>query len=260
MTDALVTTINEETAEVIVRAADGTEQRFGLATAEGFAAVSRAWLRAGWDAKYVYSFTWLGRPVIQLPEDLLRIQEVIYRVQPDVVIETGGAHGGSLVFYATLCKAIGKGRVIGIDIEIRPHNRAAVEAHFLYPFITLLEGGSTSEQILRQVRSLVLPEEKVLVILDSRHTKDHVMAELKAYSPLVSVDSYVIVMDGIMEQVVGAPRTQKDWAWNNPRQAALEFLASNSDFVLDEPEFMFNEGTVRHRITYAPDAFLRRKR
>lgn len=257
---ALITTINEETAEVIVRAADGSEQRFGLATAEGFAAVSRAWLRAGWDAKYVYSFTWLGRPVIQLPEDLLRIQEVIFKIQPDVVIETGVAHGGSLVFYASLCKAIGKGRVIGIDIEIRPHNRKAIESHLLFPMITLLEGSSVSDQILAQVRKLVRPGEKALVILDSRHTKDHVLAELNAYSPFVSVDSYAIVMDGIMEKVAGAPRTQNDWAWNNPRQAALEFLASNSDFVMEEPDFMFNEGAVRHRITYAPDAFLRRKR
>lgn len=257
---ALITTINEETAEVIVRGADGSEQRFGLATAEGFAAVSRAWLRAGWDAKYVYSFTWLGRPVIQLPEDLLRIQEVIFKVQPDVVIETGVAHGGSLVFYASLCKAMGKGRVIGIDIEIRSHNRAAIESHLLFPLITLLEGSSVNDRILAQVRNFVRPNEKALVILDSRHTKDHVLAELNAYSPFVSVGSYVIVMDGIMEQVAGAPRTQNDWAWNNPRQAALEFLASNSDFVMEEPDFMFNEGSVHHRVTYAPDAFLKRKR
>src|SRR5262245_3888646 len=109
---------------------------YGLDTPEAFALISKIWLRCGWDNKYVYSFSWLGRPIIQLPDDLMRIQEVIYRVQPDVIIETGVAHGGSLIFYAGLCQAMGQGRVIGVDVEIRPHNRAAIEAHKLFPLIT----------------------------------------------------------------------------------------------------------------------------
>ena len=135
----MITTVDDERAEVIVRDGD-RETRFPLASAEGFAAVSSAWLRAGWDAKYVYSFTWLGRPIIQLPEDMFRLQEIIYRLKPDVIVETGIAHGGSLVFYAGLCKLIGRGRVIGIDLEIRPHNRAAVEQHALADMITMVEG------------------------------------------------------------------------------------------------------------------------
>src|SRR6202041_1198377 len=136
--------------------------------------------------KYSYSFTWLGRPIVQLPEDILLIQEAIYQVKPDVIVETGVAHGGSLIFYASLCKTMEKGRVIGIDIEIRPSNRAAVEAHPLSSFITLLEGSSTNPDVVKQVRAAIRPKEVVLVLLDSCHSKDHVLEELQAYSPLVS--------------------------------------------------------------------------
>src|SRR5207253_7391169 len=171
------------------------------------------------------SFTWMGRPVIQLPDDMLRIQEVIFAIQPDVVIETGVAHGGSLIFYASLCKAMEKGRVIGIDIEIRAHNRAAIESHFLFPFITLIEGSSTEPSTVERVRAHLKPGERTLILLDSNHTKEHVLNELRAYAPLVSPGSYIVATDGIMEQVAGAPRTQPDWTWNNPKQAALQFVA-----------------------------------
>ena len=159
--------------------------------------ISDIWLRAGWDNKYVYSFTWMGRPIIQLPEDMIRLQEVIYEVRPDVIVETGVAHGGSLVFYASLCKAMGRGRVIGVDVEIRPHNRAAIEAHALFPLITLIEGSSIEPQIVEEVKSLIKPDEKTMVVLDSNHEKQHVLAELRAYSPIVSVGSYIVAMDGI---------------------------------------------------------------
>src|SRR5215467_6557676 len=152
----MITTIDEERAEVVVQDGD-REKRFPLASPEGFAAVSNAWLRAGWDTKYVYSFTWLGRPIIQLPEDMIRLQEVIHAAQPDVIVETGVAHGGSLVYYASLCKAMDSGRVIGVDIEIRPHNRAAIEAHPLFSLITLIEGGATDPRIVALVKSLVKP-------------------------------------------------------------------------------------------------------
>jgi cephalosporin hydroxylase len=253
------TTIDDEAAEVTVSDQAG-ERRYPLASAEGFAAVSDAWLRAGWDAKHVYSFTWMGRPIIQLPEDMVRIQEVIFQVKPDVLIETGVAHGGSLIFYASLFKAMGKGRVIGIDVEIRPHNRVAIEAHPLSERITLIEGSSTDATIVEQVRGLVASAETVLVVLDSNHTKDHVLAELRAYAPLVSVGSWIVASDGVMEKVVGGPRTTDDWSWNNPRQAALAFAREDSRFEIHEPEWLFNEGAVRNRVTYWPDAFLRRVR
>jgi cephalosporin hydroxylase len=253
------TIIDEEAGEVIVREGD-KETRFPLASAAGFAAASRAWLRAGWDTKYVYGFTWLGRPVIQLPDDLIRIQEVIYAIAPDVVVETGVAHGGSLVFYASLMQAMGRGRVIGVDVEIRPHNRAAIEAHVLSPRITLIEGDSIEPSTVDRVAREIGSAGSVLVVLDSKHSKDHVLAELRLYSPFVTVGSYIIAADGIMEQVAGAPRTAADWAWNNPRRAALAFVAENSNFEMSEPPRPFNEGIVDTRVTYWPDGYLRRMR
>ena len=238
--------------------AGGGAQRFPLASAQAFAILSRAWLRASWDTKYVYSFTWMGRPIIQLPEDMIRIQEVIYRVRPDALIETGVAHGGSLVFYASLFKAMGNGRVIGVDIEIRPHNRKAIEEHELFPLIELVEGDSIDPSVVARVKALVRPSERVIVVLDSRHTKAHVLAELRAYSPLVSPGSYIVATDGIMGDLVGAPRSAEDWGWNNPKAAAAEFVRESRDFVLEEPAFPFNEGLIRERVTYWPGAFLRR--
>ena len=238
---------------------DGAERvEYPLASPEAFAVVSRAWLRCGWDTKYVYSFSWLGRPVIQLPEDLIRIQEVIYQVQPDVIIETGVAHGGSLVFYASLCAALGKGRVIGVDVEIRAHNRQAIESHRLFPLITLIEGSSIDPAVIDQVARLVRPGERVLVLLDSCHTKEHVSAELAAYAPMVTVGSYIVVADGIMASLAGAPRSHADWAWNNPLSAVREFVRDNPAFVIDEPRFPFNEGAVNQRVTYWPSGFVRR--
>jgi cephalosporin hydroxylase len=231
-----------------------------IGSPEAFALISRAWLRSGWDAKYVYSFSWLGRPLIQLPDDVLRIQEVVFAVQPDVIIETGVAHGGSLVFYASLAKAMGRGRVIGVDIEIRPQNRTAIEQHFLAPYISLVEGNSVAPDTLDRVRALTKPDERVLVLLDSNHTYEHVMAELKVYAPLVSTGSYIVAMDGIMGEVVGAPRTQPDWTWNNPTQAALAFVKENPAFAIEEPPRVFNEGDIRERVTYWPGAFIKRLR
>ena len=249
--------IDEAAGVVTIEGPEGSVTH-RLDSPEAFKAVSKAWVRCGWDTKYVYSFAWMGRPIIQLPEDVLRIQEVIYNVKPDVVIETGVAHGGSLVFYASLFKAMGTGRVIGIDIEIRPHNRAAIEAHEMKPLIELVEGSSTAPEIVAQVASMVKPGETVLVILDSNHTKAHVLAELEAYGPLVTKGSYIVATDGIMKHVAGAPRTSPDWNWNNPEDAAVEFASKHPEFVLEEPAFPFNEGVVTERVTYWPKAYLKR--
>lgn len=253
----MITTIDEERGEVIVKIGD-TEVRHSMSTAEGFAAASKAWLRATWDSKYVYSFAWMGRPIIQLPEDMIRLQEVIYALKPDVLIETGVAHGGSLIFYASLFEAMGKGRVIGVDIEIRSHNRAAIEAHPMKKRIELIEGSSTAHEVLDQVKGLIQPGESILVVLDSNHTKAHVLEELRAYGELIEVGSYVVATDGIMEQVKGAPRTGDDWDWNNPKAAVHAFVAEDQRFVLEEPAWPFNEGAVAERVTYWPDAFVKR--
>ena len=243
--------VTEDTAEGTVR--------YSIGTPEAFSVISKAWLRSGWDNKYVYGFSWMGRPIIQLPEDMLRVQEVIYQIKPDVLIETGVAHGGSLVFYASLFKAMGRGRVIGIDIEIRPHNRKAIEEHELFEYITLIEGSSVDPKIVTEVKARVKPGEAVMVMLDSNHTKQHVLEELKAYSSMVSPGSYIVAADGIMADLVGAPRSSDDWEWNNPTAAVNEFVIGNPDFVAEEPSFLFNEGNITQSVTYWPGAWLRRK-
>jgi len=239
------------------------EVRHALGSAEGFALVARAYLRAGWDAKYVYSFNWLGRPVIQLPDDLLRMQEAIFALKPTLIVETGVAHGGSLIFYASLMKAMNlPGRVIGIDIEIRPHNRAAIEAHPLFTYLTLIEGSSVAPEVVAAVRSHVRANDRVLVILDSNHSKAHVSAELECYAPLVTPGSYIVATDGIMHWLDKAPRTQPDWSWNNPKAAAEDFLATHPDFELAVPVAPFNESTLADPVspvTYWPGAWLRRR-
>jgi cephalosporin hydroxylase len=250
-------TIDEENNVVIVKDGDGTKE-LPMASPEAFSEVSRAWLRCGWDTKYVYGFTWMGRPMIQLPDDMVRLQEVIYSIKPDVIIETGIAHGGSLIFHASLCRAIGKGRVIGIDIEIRPHNKEAIIAHEMSDYITMFEGSSIDPEIVSKVSENVGADDTVLVILDSNHTRDHVLGELNAYSPLVSKDSYIVACDGIMGNVTGAPRSEDDWGWNNPTEAAKEFTASHDEFVIEEPTFPFNEGVVTERVTYWPSAYIKR--
>src|SRR5262245_11749369 len=159
---------------------------------ESFEALSQQWVNVGWDQKYPYTFSWLGRPIIQLPEDIIRIQEVIYRLKPDVIIETGVAHGGSLALYASLCKVMGQGRVIGIDVEIRKHNRNAIEAHELASLIELIEGDSVAPATVDQVKANIKPDESVLVILDSCHSRAHVLAELTQYAPLVTPGSYIV--------------------------------------------------------------------
>jgi cephalosporin hydroxylase len=253
------TIIDEDAGLVIVRDGAG-ERRLPMASAEAFKAASDAWLRVGWDAKHAYSFTWMGRPIIQLPEDMIRLQEVIWTLKPDILVETGIAHGGSLIFYASLFEAMGKGRVIGIDIDIRAHNRAAIEAHPMAARITMLEGSSIDPAMAERVRQQIGPGERVLVVLDSNHTRDHVLGELRAYAPMVPVGGYAVATDGIMRRLAGAPRSQDDWTWNNPAQAAADFVAEDPRFVIAEPPWLFNEGLVAERVTHWPDAFVQRVR
>ncbi len=244
--------------KTLTQIADGKKKVIGFYTKESFELISHQWLKVAWAQKYPYTFSWMGRPIIQLPEDIIRIQEVIYRIRPDIIIETGVAHGGSLIFYASLCKAMEKGRVIGIDIEIRPHNRAGIENHELSSYISLFEGGSTDNEIIEQVRSSVKPDETVLVILDSNHTKKHVLNELYAYSSLVTRNSYIVATDGFMKYLYDVPRGKPEWKLDNPVEAALEFAAKNPDFVIEKPELAFNESELDKVITYWPCAFLKR--
>lgn len=251
-------TIDEARGRVILQHPDGTLAEHAMDTPDAFEAVSAAWLRCGWDVKYVYGFSWMGRPVIQLPEDMIRIQEVIWQLRPDVVIETGVAHGGSLVFYASLFAAMGRGRVVGIDVAIRPANRAAIAAHPLASRIALIDGSSINPASVAAARAHIVPGGRAMVVLDSDHSRAHVRAELNLYAPLVAPGSYIVVCDGIMADFADSPRGRREWADDNPAAAVQDFLATTEEFVEEEPGFAFNEGVVRGRVTYWPRCFLRR--
>lgn len=236
-----------------------------LYSPDGFKIISNLWIKLGWDQKYLYGFSWMGRPIIQNPDDMVRMQEVIYSVKPDFIIETGIAHGGSLIFYASLLNAMKHGRIIGVDIEIRPHNRKAIEEHELFNLIDLIEGSSTDKKTLMQVEELLSENDKVIVILDSAHDYDHVLNELKLYSKYVSKGSYIVVTDGSQEYLYETPRAKEDypgyvetWCYNNPKKATEDFVMEKPEFEIVEPEFPFNEGNIDFRVTHWPSAFVKK--
>jgi cephalosporin hydroxylase len=245
--------------KTVVCEEDGVRKDLPLYSPEAFALLSRLWVKVGWDLKYSYGFTWMGRPIIQLPEDIVRIQETIYRVRPDVILETGVAHGGSLILYASLCSAMQHGRVVGIDIRIRPENRTAIETHELADRITLVEGSSVEPSLLDRVRGLIRKDERVLVILDSDHSRAHVARELEAYAPLVTEGSYIVATDGIMFDLDDVPHGRPEWQSDNPRTAAKEFADTHPDFVLEDPPFLFKEAATTQQVTHWPGAYLRRR-
>jgi cephalosporin hydroxylase len=199
----------------------------------------------------MYEPTWLGRPVIQFPTDIVAIQELIWKLQPDVIIETGVAHGGSLVLSASILELIGKGKVIGVDIEIREHNRVALEAHPLSRRIELIEGSSVANDTLNAVRSAVGDAESVLVMLDSNHTEAHVLEELDLYSPLVTSGSYIVAHDGAQAWVWDIPNGKPEWKKDHPLGAIHKFLKR-------QPEFSIDPYWTRWGITSSPDGFLKR--
>ncbi len=246
-------------ARTLVLEEAGRSRTLDLYSREAFEHLSHQWVRIGWNEKYPYTFSWLGRPIIQLPEDIVRVQEVIHRVQPDVIVETGIAHGGSLILYASLARALGKGRVIGIDVEIRPHNRKAIESHPLAPLITLIEGNSIESSVVTAVQTLIEPAETVMVVLDSSHTKAHVLAELEAYGRLVTRGSYIVATDGIMRDLYDVPRGKVEWAVDNPAAAVVDFALAHPDFVLEQPLWPFNESALSGNVTHWPGAWLRRR-
>ncbi|WP_129633322.1 cephalosporin hydroxylase family protein [Candidatus Oscillochloris fontis] len=250
-------TIDTEAKTLVVEEHESAYQ-VDLYSKTAFELLSHHWLKVGWNQKYPYTFSWMGRPIIQIPEDMIRMQEVIYHVQPDVIVETGVAHGGSLIFYASLCKAMERGRIIGVDIEIRPHNRVAIEAHELARMITLIEGSSVDPAIVAHVHSLIKPSDKVLVILDSNHTYQHVLAELEAYHDLVTPGSYIVATDGSMGILHDVPRGQPSWLHDNPTAAAHTFAQQHPNFVIEQPVWPFNESDLTNVITHWPDAWLRR--
>ncbi|MCU1723877.1 MULTISPECIES: cephalosporin hydroxylase family protein [Pseudomonas] len=204
--------------------------------------------------KYSYHFSWMGRPIIQLPQDMLAMQEIIWRVKPDLIVECGIAHGGSIIYYASLLELQGHGEVLGIDRDIRPHNREAIESHPMSKRISMIEGSSIDEATIAQVRAIA-EGKKVILVLDSNHTHDHVLAELRAYAPLVAVDSYCVVMDTVVEDMPAEFFPDRPWGpGDNPKTAVWEYLKENTDFEIDQ------QMQDKLLLSVAPDGYLRRVR
>ncbi len=217
-------------------------------------AATTDWFNKSCAHKYSYHFTWLGIPIIQYPQDILALQEIVWRIRPQLIIETGVAHGGSLILSASLLELIGgPGQVVGIDIDIRPHNRAAIEAHPMMKRITLIEGSSVDPAVVDQVRAIAREKAPIVVILDSNHTHDHVAQELRHYAPLVTNGSYLIVFDTVVDDMPADAFPNRPWGpGNNPKTAVREFLGNSKDFAVDV------ELESKLLITVAPGGYLRR--
>jgi cephalosporin hydroxylase len=230
----------------------------------GVQAHAADFVRDSINAQYSYNFRWMGRPIIQYPQDMIAMQEILWDVRPDLIVETGIAHGGSLVYYASLCELMGHGEVLGIDIDIRPHNRVAIEAHPMFKRIQLLQGSSSDPEIVSQVHAMAAGK-RVLVVLDSNHTHDHVLAELEAYAPLTSTGSYCVVFDTVVEDLPEETFPDRPWGrGDNPKTAVWEYLrrlANEGRTASDgNPLVLQIDKDLESKllITVAPDGYLRR--
>lgn len=206
-------------------------------------------------AQYSYNFSWMGRPIIQYPQDMIAMQELIWEIKPDLIIETGIAHGGSILFYASMLELIGKGEVLGIDIDIREHNREEIEKHPMFKRVRMLQGSSLSQEMIDQVKAIAAGHQKVMVLLDSNHTHDHVLRELELYSPFVSVGSYLVVFDTIVEFMPDGYLPNRPWGkGDNPWSAAQAFLKTHPEFEIDR--------SIDNKllISVAPEGYLKRVR
>ena len=221
--------------------------------------LAEKWIEESTIKNYVYNFSWLGRPIIQCPQDIVALQEIIWNVKPDLIIETGIAHGGSLIFSATMlslleiCGEIKNGKVLGIDIDIREHNKKAINSHPMSKKITMFQGSSLDKKIIKNVYDFANKGKKILVCLDSNHTHEHVLNELKIYTPLVSIGSYCIVFDTIVEDMPKGSFPNRPWdKGNNPKTALREFLKTHPEFKIDQ--------NIQDKllITSAPEGYIKR--
>ena len=225
---------------------------------EALKSSAHAFMKASVDPKYSYNFSWLGRPIIQYPQDMVAMQELLWEVKPDLIIETGIAHGGSLIFYASILELIAtctghEGKVLGIDIDIRPHNRKAIEEHPMFKRISMIQGSSITPEIVAQVVERAKGHKRIMVCLDSNHTHDHVLAELEAYAPLTSVGSYCVVFDTLIEDMGEGAYPERSWGvGNNPKTAVWQYLKTHSEFEINK--------SIDNKllISVAPDGYLKR--
>jgi cephalosporin hydroxylase len=221
--------------------------------------LTKAWFDRANRAKYSYHFEWMGRPIIQYPQDIVAMQEIIFSVKPDLIIETGIAHGGSLILYASLlelnaaCGGPAEASILGVDIDIRTHNKEAIEAHPMSKRIEMIQGSSIATEIVDAVKAKAQGKQRIMVVLDSNHTHEHVLAELEAYAPLVTKGSYCVVFDTVVEDMPKGSFPDRPWdVGNNPKTAVWEYLKSHDEFEIDKH--------IQHKllITVAPDGFLKR--
>jgi cephalosporin hydroxylase len=257
------------TKNMIKQFADERNKRIASYKESGLENIAKEFMQASTFPQYSYNFDWLGRPIIQYPQDMVAVQEIIWQVKPDLIIETGIAHGGSLIFSASMlavieyCDAVERGemlnpanpkrRVLGIDIDIRAHNRKAIMEHPLSGRIDMIEGSSIAPEIIAQVHAIAKDYQRILVCLDSMHTHDHVLAELEAFAPLVSKGSYCVVFDTIIEDMPEGFFPDRPWGkGNNPKTAVWEFLRQHNEFEIDK------QIENKLLITVAPDGFLKR--
>ncbi len=216
---------------------------------------TRSFLTETIHSGYSYNFSWMGRPIIQYPQDMIAMQEIIWEVKPDLIIETGIAHGGSLIFYASLLELIGKGEVVGVDIDIRSHNKKEIEKHSMFRRIHMIQGSSIDPDVVAQVAKFTKKKKRILVTLDSNHTHDHVLRELEMYSPFVSKNSYLVVFDTVVEDLPKSAVKNRPWGkGDNPKTAVHKFLATHKNFAIDQ--------TIENKIlvSVAPDGYLKRVR
>jgi len=230
---------------------DGDKTTVDVYSKEGLDFLSNLWIKSAAEHRLMYEVTWLGRPVIQFPTDIVAIQELLWRIRPEIVIETGIAHGGSLILSASILELIGCGKVIGIDIDIREHNKKAIQEHPLAHRIELIEGSSTELTTFEKVQKSIGNARSVLVFLDSNHTEEHVHKELELYSQLVTPGSYLVAHDGSQAWVWDIPRGKREWKTNHPLNAIHKFIMAHPEFTVD-PHF------TRWGITSSPDGFLLR--
>ena len=217
-----------------------------------FQKLSRKWFDKAYSYEYLYHFRWLGRPIIQFPNDLIILQELIWEIKPEIIIETGIARGGSLIFYASMLQLIGKGKVIGIDIDIRKHNKKEIKKHPMFKRIKMIEGSSIEVETIKEVSKFTKTKKNIMVILDSNHTHEHVLKELELYSKFVSKGSYLIVFDTMIDDMPNSMFKNRPWGKkNNPKTAVVEFLKKNQRFVMDK------ENNKKLMITSTPYGFLK---
>lgn len=237
--------------KITVEHDDGKTESVELYSEEGIDFISGLWVKLYAYYKYTHNITWMGVPIIQFPEDIIMMQELIWKIRPDVIVECGLAHGGSTLFYASLLELMGKGIVIGLDVEIRQYNKIAIKNHPLSWRVKMIECSSVSEEAITRVKEFIKPSDKVLVVLDSNHSKNHVAKELSVYKDVVTPGSYLVAMDGAQAFVWDTPSGKPEWKEDNPLTAIEEFMKDNNAFEIDDHY-------TRLKVTSNPKAFLRR--